>query len=64
MIAAGVSAAFDPYPDLLIRTACHKAAAKVDVMKPVLKSNKLADVCYDIRGPVLQQAKKRSTVFG
>ncbi len=58
MIAAGVSAAFDPYPDLLIRTACREAAAKVDVMKPVLKSNKLADVCYDIRGPVLQQAKK------
>ena len=28
-------------------------------MKPVLKSNKLANVCYDIRGPVLQQAKKR-----
>ncbi len=28
------------------------------VMKPVLKSNKLANVCYDIRGPVLQQAKQ------
>ena len=27
-------------------------------MKPVLKSNKLANVYYDIRGPVLQQAKK------
>ena len=27
-------------------------------MKPVHKSNKLANVCYDIRGPVLQQAKK------
>jgi alanine-synthesizing transaminase len=27
-------------------------------MKPVLKSSKLANVCYDIRGPVLQQAKK------
>ncbi|MGB4468150.1 MAG: pyridoxal phosphate-dependent aminotransferase [Azovibrio sp.] len=27
-------------------------------MKPVLKSNKLADVCYDIRGPVLTQAKQ------
>ena len=27
-------------------------------MKPVLKSNKLANVCYDIRGPVLEQAKK------
>ncbi|MDR1934691.1 MAG: pyridoxal phosphate-dependent aminotransferase [Candidatus Accumulibacter sp.] len=27
-------------------------------MKPVLKSNKLANVCYDIRGPVLEQAKR------
>ena len=27
-------------------------------MKPILKSNKLANVCYDIRGPVLQQAKR------
>lgn len=27
-------------------------------MKPVLKSNKLADVCYDIRGPVLTRAKQ------
>ena len=35
-----------------------QAAAKVNVMKPVLKSNKLANVCYDIRGPVLQQAKR------
>ena len=27
-------------------------------MKPILKSSKLANVCYDIRGPVLQQAKQ------
>ena len=27
-------------------------------MKPVHKSNKLANVCYDIRGPVLQQVKQ------
>ena len=27
-------------------------------MKPVYKSSKLANVCYDIRGPVLQQAKR------
>ena len=27
-------------------------------MKPVHKSNKLANVCYDIRGPVLEQAKR------
>jgi alanine-synthesizing transaminase len=27
-------------------------------MQPVKKSNKLADVCYDIRGPVLDEAKR------
>jgi alanine-synthesizing transaminase len=27
-------------------------------MKPILKSKKLANVCYDIRGPVLQKAKQ------
>ena len=27
-------------------------------MQPVLKSRKLADVCYDIRGPVLHRAKQ------
>ncbi|MDR0577387.1 MAG: pyridoxal phosphate-dependent aminotransferase [Candidatus Accumulibacter sp.] len=27
-------------------------------MKPVRKSSKLANVCYDIRGPVLQQARR------
>ncbi|MDR2787203.1 MAG: aminotransferase class I/II-fold pyridoxal phosphate-dependent enzyme, partial [Candidatus Accumulibacter sp.] len=27
-------------------------------MRPVLKSTKLANVCYDIRGPVQQQAKR------
>ncbi|MBL8480583.1 MAG: pyridoxal phosphate-dependent aminotransferase [Rhodocyclaceae bacterium] len=27
-------------------------------MQPVLKSNKLASVCYDIRGPVLDRAKQ------
>jgi len=35
-----------------------KASARKKTMKPVLKSNKLADVCYDIRGPVLTQAKQ------
>ena len=30
----------------------------LQAMKPILKSNKLANVCYDIRGPVLQQAKQ------
>jgi alanine-synthesizing transaminase len=27
-------------------------------MKPIVKSSKLANVCYDIRGPVLEAAKK------
>ncbi|MDR3323186.1 MAG: pyridoxal phosphate-dependent aminotransferase [Zoogloeaceae bacterium] len=27
-------------------------------MKPILKSNKLADVCYDIRGPVLDLSRQ------
>ena len=27
-------------------------------MKPVRKSNKLDNVCYDIRGPVLEKAKQ------
>ncbi len=27
-------------------------------MRPITKSNKLADVCYDIRGPVLQKSKE------
>ncbi len=27
-------------------------------MKPILKSSKLANVCYDIRGPVLQRARQ------
>ena len=31
---------------------------KVVMKKPVKKSAKLANVCYDIRGPVLQKAKK------
>jgi alanine-synthesizing transaminase len=29
-----------------------------DTSKPVLKSNKLANVCYDIRGPVMARAKQ------
>lgn len=28
------------------------------VVKPILKSNKLANVCYDIRGPVMERAKQ------
>ena len=27
-------------------------------MRPIIKSDKLAEVCYDIRGPVLQEAKR------
>ena len=27
-------------------------------MRPILKSSKLANVCYDIRGPVLDRARQ------
>ena len=37
---------------------CCKAADNEKPMKPILKSKKLANVCYDIRGPVLQKAKQ------
>ena len=30
----------------------------VPAVKPILKSNKLLNVCYDIRGPVLEHAKR------
>ena len=35
-----------------------KAEAGAAVARPILKSAKLADVCYDIRGPVLVRAKQ------
>ena len=28
------------------------------MLKPIRKSSKLADVCYDIRGPVLARARQ------
>lgn len=31
---------------------------EVPAVKPILKSNKLLNVCYDIRGPVLEHAKR------
>nr|WP_281349370.1 pyridoxal phosphate-dependent aminotransferase [Paraburkholderia hayleyella] len=31
---------------------------EVPAVKPILKSNKLQNVCYDIRGPVLEHAKR------
>jgi len=34
------------------------ALAPESVLRPVLKSAKLANVCYDIRGPVLERAKQ------
>ena len=34
------------------------AASKEASVKPIQKSRKLADVCYDIRGPVLEKAKQ------
>ncbi len=32
--------------------------SKTDSLRPVLKSTKLANVCYDIRGPVMERAKQ------
>ncbi|HCO77425.1 MAG TPA: aminotransferase, partial [Rhodocyclaceae bacterium] len=34
------------------------AAEAERVWRPILKSSKLDDVCYDIRGPVLERAKE------
>ncbi len=34
------------------------APSKTDSLRPVLKSTKLANVCYDIRGPVMERAKQ------
>ncbi len=31
---------------------------KMDIMRPVLKSAKLANVCYDIRGPVMARSRQ------
>jgi len=31
---------------------------KMDTMRPIMKSAKLANVCYDIRGPVMARAKQ------
>ena len=35
-----------------------RSAAKEHAMQPILKSAKLANVCYDIRGPVLDHARQ------
>ena len=32
--------------------------ADQDLMSPVMKSAKLANVCYDIRGPVMARARQ------
>jgi alanine-synthesizing transaminase len=34
------------------------ARQRGEILRPVLKSSKLANVCYDIRGPVLAQARQ------
>ena len=34
------------------------ASTPIEVMQPILKSTKLASVCYDIRGPVMARAKQ------
>src|SRR3989344_4203816 len=36
----------------------HLARPSENVLKPIAKSSKLANVCYDIRGPVLEKARQ------
>jgi alanine-synthesizing transaminase len=49
-------------PGLAFLSPCLSAQAinqdEVPAVKPILKSNKLLNVCYDIRGPVLEHAKR------
>lgn len=40
------------------KTGARSVTEKQATMQPVHKSQKLANVCYDIRGPVLEHAKK------
>ncbi len=35
----------------------HQTESSVDTMRPILKSSKLTNVCYDIRGPVMAHAR-------
>ncbi len=39
-------------------SAVPKPGAQSGPLRPILKSSKLADVCYDIRGPVMARAKQ------
>ncbi len=36
----------------------HRSSPESALVKPILKSSKLANVCYDIRGPVLDKARQ------
>ena len=36
----------------------HPKPTEMDTVRPVMKSDKLANVCYDIRGPVMARAKQ------
>src|SRR5947209_15200745 len=38
--------------------AAQRPHSKDSFVRPISKSKKLADVCYDIRGPVLEKARK------
>jgi alanine-synthesizing transaminase len=46
------------FPSCAFRTLRIIYVTKDSPVRPINKSKKLADVCYDIRGPVLEKAKK------
>jgi alanine-synthesizing transaminase len=53
-----------PAPKIIVFVQCTPqvvscgGAARSAVLKPIVKSSKLANVCYDIRGPVLDKARQ------
>jgi alanine-synthesizing transaminase len=42
----------------LQQTHCNLYFWQGDILRPILKSNKLDDVCYEIRGPALEKARQ------
>src|SRR5690606_39013096 len=54
---AKAAKALSPPPPARARAACDVHSGTFSIMQ-ISKSNKLANVCYDIRGPVLKHAKR------
>lgn len=42
----------------IFRTATWRATEQGIILRPILKSNKLDDVCYEIRGPAMEKARQ------